>query len=67
MEILKENGFKVYGADVTGPVKALLKLQEEETFRTVKVGEFDYWNWESKKIACKRKSLSKKRKWPFLL
>ncbi|SDP61034.1 Sigma factor regulator N-terminal [Litchfieldia salsa] len=43
---LKENGFQVYGAVVTGPVKELLKLKEEETFRGVQVGEFDYWNWE---------------------
>ncbi|MBT2688636.1 anti sigma factor C-terminal domain-containing protein [Bacillus sp. ISL-47] len=43
---LKENGFKVYGAVVTGPVKELLKLKEEEQIRSPYLGELDYWNWE---------------------
>lgn len=42
---LKENGFYVYGAVVTGPVKELLKLKEEEGIRNIQVGEFEYWNW----------------------
>ncbi|MFS0862985.1 anti-sigma factor C-terminal domain-containing protein [Fredinandcohnia sp. 179-A 10B2 NHS] len=44
-EYLKENGFQVYGAVVTGPVKELLKLIEEPEFRSVQLGEFEYWNW----------------------
>lgn len=43
---LKENGFSVYGAVVTGPVKELLKLKEEEQIRGARLGELDYWNWE---------------------
>jgi hypothetical protein len=46
-EYLKENGFEVYGAVVTGPVKELLKLKELDMIQGVQVGEFDYWNWES--------------------
>ncbi|WP_453992983.1 anti-sigma factor [Bacillus nitroreducens] len=42
---LKENGFVVYGAVVTGPVKELLKLKEEQGLRNIQVGEFEYWNW----------------------
>lgn len=42
---LKENEFLVYGAVVTGPVKELLKLKEEQDFRNIQVGEFEYWNW----------------------
>nr|WP_309098283.1 anti sigma factor C-terminal domain-containing protein [Fredinandcohnia onubensis] len=44
-EYLKENEFLVYGAVVTGPVKELLKLKEEQDFRNIQVGEFEYWNW----------------------
>lgn len=42
---LKENEFLAYGAVVTGPVKELLKLKEEQDFRNIQVGEFEYWNW----------------------
>jgi hypothetical protein len=45
---LKENGFKVYGAVITGPVKELLKLKELEQIQSAQLGEFEYWNWESK-------------------
>ncbi|WP_409272271.1 anti sigma factor C-terminal domain-containing protein [Neobacillus sp. SCS-31] len=44
-DYLKENGFKVYGAVVTGPVKELLKLQDLKTIQSAQVGEFAYWNW----------------------
>lgn len=42
---LKENGFQVYGAVVTGPVKELLKLREVKELRGAQLGEMDYWNW----------------------
>ena len=45
-EYLKKNGFQVYGAVVTGPVKELLKLKELDEIQAVQLGEFDYWNWE---------------------
>ncbi|KAF0819055.1 Sigma-M negative effector [Bacillus sp. ZZV12-4809] len=45
-QYLKKNGFTVYGAVVTGPVKELLKLKEEKQIRSPRLGEMDYWNWE---------------------
>lgn len=44
-EYLKENGFTVYGAVVTGPVKELLKLQDAELVRGEQLGEMELWNW----------------------
>ncbi|WP_226669869.1 anti-sigma factor [Metabacillus litoralis] len=45
-DYLKQNGFQVYGAVVTGPVKELLKLKDVKEIRGVSLGELDYWNWE---------------------
>jgi hypothetical protein len=45
-DYLDANGFQVYGAVVTGPVKELLKLKELDEIQAVQLGEFDYWNWE---------------------
>jgi hypothetical protein len=42
---LEENGFQVYGAVVTGPVKELLKLKEIKELRGEQLGEMEYWNW----------------------
>lgn len=42
---IKENGFQVFGAVVTGPVKELLKLQEEKVIRGAQLGEVTIWNW----------------------
>lgn len=42
---VKENGFQVFGAVVTGPVKELLKLQEEKAIRGAQLGEVEIWNW----------------------
>lgn len=44
---LKKNGFKVYGAVVTGPVKELLRLKDVNEIRGAQLGELDYWNWET--------------------
>ena len=45
-DYLKKNGFTVYGAVVTGPVKELLKLKDVKEIRGAQLGEMDYWNWE---------------------
>lgn len=45
-DYVQENGFIVYGAVVTGPVKELLKLQDIPKIRGEKLGELDYWNWK---------------------
>lgn len=46
-DYLKENGFTVYGAVVTGPVKELLKLADEEGIQGEQLGEAELWNWEN--------------------
>jgi hypothetical protein len=43
---LSANGFQVYGAVVTGPVKELLKLKEAEQIQGAALGKMTYWNWE---------------------
>ncbi len=42
---LKKEGFQVYGAVVTGPVKELLKLKENEQIQGANLGDMAYWNW----------------------
>ncbi|UYZ22726.1 anti-sigma factor [Mesobacillus jeotgali] len=42
---LKKEGFQVYGAVVTGPVKELLKLRENEQIQGANLGDMSYWNW----------------------
>lgn len=46
-DYLQKNGFTVYGAVVTGPVKELLKLEDEERVRGEQLGEVELWNWEN--------------------
>ncbi|WP_168412984.1 anti-sigma factor [Bacillus salacetis] len=46
-DYLKKEGFAVYGAVVTGPVKELLKLKEIEGIHGVQVGSMEYWNWDA--------------------
>lgn len=46
---LEKNGVNLYGAVVTGPVKELLKLQEEEWVSSMHVGEVRLWNWQDRK------------------
>lgn len=43
---LKEEGFIVYGAVVTGPTKELLKLKDESFIQGEQLGEIELWNWE---------------------
>ncbi|WHY85020.1 anti sigma factor C-terminal domain-containing protein [Neobacillus novalis] len=42
---LKKNGFHVYGAVVTGPVKELLKLKNLDIVQGAELGKYEYWNW----------------------
>lgn len=44
-DYLQKEGFQVYGAVVTGPVKDLLKLKELEVIHNAKLGEIKPWNW----------------------
>lgn len=45
-QYLKKNGFTVYGAVVTGPVKELLKLQDVSFIQGEQLGEVELWNWQ---------------------
>lgn len=45
-EYMKENGFMVYGAVVTGPVNELLKLEDEAMVAGEQLGQVELWNWE---------------------
>lgn len=42
---LEENGFQVYGAVATGPIKELLKLRELDEIHGVELSEIARWNW----------------------
>lgn len=44
-EYIQQEGFVVYGAVVTGPVKELLKLKDEPFIRGPQLGEVELWNW----------------------
>lgn len=43
---LKNNGVLVYGASVTGPVRELEKLKEEQVFHSFELGQVEIWNWK---------------------
>ncbi|MBW4083498.1 anti-sigma factor [Paenibacillus sp. S150] len=42
---VEEQGVQLYGAVVTGPVKELLKLQENSWLSNIRIGEVQLWNW----------------------
>ncbi|SES62291.1 Sigma factor regulator N-terminal [Oceanobacillus limi] len=45
-QYIKDEGFTVYGAVVTGPAKELLKLQDATFVQGEQLGEVELWNWE---------------------
>ncbi|MER1985147.1 MAG: anti sigma factor C-terminal domain-containing protein [Solibacillus sp.] len=45
-DYIQANGFKVYGAVITGPTKELLKLRGEPGVYDVQLGDVELWNWE---------------------
>lgn len=47
-QYLKDEGFIVYGAVVTGPVKELLKLQDLSFIQGEQLGEVELWNWKTR-------------------
>ena len=44
-DYLMKEGFQVYGAVVTGPVKELLKLKDNGQIQGASLGDMTYWNW----------------------
>ncbi|KGR91085.1 hypothetical protein CD30_08385 [Ureibacillus massiliensis 4400831 = CIP 108448 = CCUG 49529] len=45
-QYIEEEGFTVYGAVVTGPVKELLRLKDAPFVQGEQLGEVELWNWE---------------------
>ncbi|TFJ93406.1 anti-sigma factor [Lentibacillus salicampi] len=46
INFLKSNGIQHYGAVITGPTKEILKLQNEQLIKELKVDEVEFWNWD---------------------
>ena len=42
---LEKNGINIYGIVVTGPKEEIMKLQENDRIKGMKVGEVRLWNW----------------------
>ena len=42
---VEQNGVRLYGAVITGPVKELLTLREVPWVHDLRVGEVRLWNW----------------------
>lgn len=42
---LEKHGAKAYGGVVTGPTKEILKLKDNESVRSIYIGEVRLWNW----------------------
>lgn len=42
---IEKNGLKTYGGVVTGPTNEILKLKDNESIRTIFIGEVRLWNW----------------------
>jgi hypothetical protein len=53
---LQQNGVRLYGAVVTGPVKELLKLRQEPSITAAFVGRIDWWNWDRPSASGQRTS-----------
>ena len=47
IEYLEENGYKHYGAVITGPSKEILKLKDEAAVSDLEIDEVGFWNWDS--------------------
>ncbi|WP_310831839.1 anti-sigma factor [Paenibacillus pedocola] len=45
LSYLEEHGIHLYGAVITGPVKELLKLQQNSWVSNIRIGEVRLWNW----------------------
>ncbi len=45
LDYIREKGVQVYGAVVTGPVREIEKLMEEDAFYQFRLGGIEVWNW----------------------
>ncbi|WP_196493889.1 anti sigma factor C-terminal domain-containing protein [Ornithinibacillus caprae] len=48
LDYLKENGIQVYGATITGPIREVEQLLEEELFYQFHIGGIEVWKWDEK-------------------
>lgn len=46
LNYIRENGIQVYGAVVTGPIREIEKLLDEEQFHQFYLGGIEVWNWD---------------------
>lgn len=47
LEYIKENPIRVFGAIVTGPIREIEKLAEDERFHQFHIGGIEVWNWDA--------------------
>ncbi|MFC4557541.1 anti sigma factor C-terminal domain-containing protein [Virgibacillus kekensis] len=47
LEYIQENGIKVFGATVTGPIREVEKLLRKEEFHQFRLNGIEVWNWEA--------------------
>jgi hypothetical protein len=50
IDFLKQEGFKHYGAVITGPSKEIVKLKDERWITELEVDEVSLWNWTNREI-----------------
>ncbi|MCC2251464.1 MAG: anti-sigma factor C-terminal domain-containing protein [Bacillota bacterium] len=48
LKYLKENDIRIYGIVVTGPSKEILKMERQEAFKGIYIGETENWNWNKR-------------------
>lgn len=48
LDYIRKNGVQVYGAVVTGPIREIERLMEEEQFHQFHLGGIEVWNWDEK-------------------
>ncbi|GAB6928497.1 anti-sigma factor [Paenibacillus sp. JCM 10914] len=48
LDYIDQNGIRIYGAVITGPVKELLALREASWISNLRVGEVQLWNWSDR-------------------
>ncbi|WP_176555883.1 anti sigma factor C-terminal domain-containing protein [Virgibacillus ndiopensis] len=47
LAFLQENGMKVFGATITGPIREIEKLQNEKLFHQYYLDGIEVWNWDN--------------------
>ncbi|MGN8647300.1 anti-sigma factor [Gracilibacillus sp. HCP3S3_G5_1] len=45
IDYIEKHGLNTYGGVITGPAKEILQLRDNESIRTISIGEVRLWNW----------------------